>query len=762
MIVDLKSAREMKPKNLNKGKIILNSAKLTSLNSRNQSNTKYTKTTKIIKSNNSKEKIKKTKKTIINNKNSKISQKKILLNAEKKMISNLKKYNMTIESYNKKVITDIIYDERKHIVSVFKDYLLWDEMSDFLKRFYYKHESRNRLPKINHYYEKYTLFPPVYFSLEDVIKIMLKNVKRKKKYLEIIEENEDNMCNNNNNKKKENKEFNRIINPSDISQTVSLKTYKNNTLTNTLSSLNYENESNSKDLGQLINKFINDGDVSYFNDTFIKNKNNSHEIIKNNLDIHTSIFKLDDSEIEKKDYKVENENLEQKIDKNNKTKLPMTGKILEIKKLNFENINKNINTNENLDSNNKNIINKEKIKKTNNSDRQKISNYYSLSNLTNVKSSNIKKKINKNKYNFPNNLLFTQKLLSTTRDSKKIINNEKSNKSLESLFKIIQYPKQLSPRIKINSNTQNKVIKHKRKTNLVIQTNSNKNTISSRINTSQNKKDNKSNTENNSKKNFINNKIITPKFITNNNITSSIYNINLNLNIGNNKKKNLTQNPNSNFNKKQNKNIKNKYNNIRNILYGNSLIPISNNPTFQFSNLFKTKNLNEEQKKNPESKRKDGKISYDLNSNGNNVHISIHKQTSSNTNNNNNSNSNTQPSVNININYQNGNNNLIEKKVSRNEKNVLSNLQSNSIKGKHLVIQLGENNTSIKKKNKNKKNYNIYGNDLINALYHDTSISIGKLKKKLNIQIKKKYPLTSRNEKDIPYNLINKLLTKLK
>ena len=760
MIVNLKSTREMKPNNLNKGKILLNSAKLTSLNSRNQSNTKYTKTTKIIKSNNSKEKINKTKKTIVNNKNLKISQKKILLKAEKKMFSNLKKYNMTIESYNKKVITDIIYDERKHIVSVFKNYLLWDEMSDFLKRFYYKHESKNRLPKINHYYEKYTLFPPVYFPLEDVIKIMLKNVKRKKKYLEMIEENEDNMYNNNN-KKKENKEFKRIINPSDISQTMSLKTYKNNTLTNTISSLNYENENNSKDLGQLINKFIDEGDISYFNDTFLKNKNNSHEIIQNTLDIHTSIFKIDDSEIEKKDYKVDNENLEQKIDKNNKTKIPMTGKVLEIKKLNFEKINEN-NNNENLDSNNKNVKTKEKIKIINNSDRQKISNYYSLSNLTNVKSSNIKKKLNKNKYTFANNLLFTQKLLSTTRDSKKTITNEKTNKSLESLLKIIQYPKQLSPRAKTNSNTQNKVIKHKRKTNLVIQTNSNKNTISSRINTSNNKKDIKSNTENNSKKKNINNNIITPKFITNNNITSKIYNINLNLNIGNNKKKNLTQNPNSNFNKKQCKNIKNKYNNIRNILYGNSSIPISNNPNSQFSNLFKTKNLNIEQKKNPESKRKDGKISYDLNSNGNNVHISIHKQTSSNTNNNNNSNSNTQPSVNININCQNNNNNLIEKKVSRNEKNVLSNLQSNSIKGKHLVIQLCENNTSIKKKNKTKKTYNIYGNDLINALCHDTSMNIGKLKKKLNIQIKKKYPLTSRNEKDIPYNIINKLLSKLK
>ena len=56
MIVNLKSAREIKPK-LNKGKMILNSAKISSLNSRNQSNTKYSKTNKIIKSNSSKEKI---------------------------------------------------------------------------------------------------------------------------------------------------------------------------------------------------------------------------------------------------------------------------------------------------------------------------------------------------------------------------------------------------------------------------------------------------------------------------------------------------------------------------------------------------------------------------------------------------------------------------------------------------------------------------------------------------------------------------------
>ena len=430
MIVNLKSPRDIKPK-LKKGKMILNSAKISSLNSRNQSNGKYSKTNKIIKSNSSKEKIKKTKKAILNNnnKNNNKSHLKILLKAEKKMILNLKKYNVTIDSYNKKIITDIIYDERKHIVSEFKNYLLWDERSDFLKRFYYKYESKNRLPKINHYYEKYTLFTPVYFNLDDVVKIMLKNVKRKKKYLEMIEENEDNMYNNNS-KKKENKDFNQIINPSDITQTMSLKTFKNNTLTNTLSSLNINNESSSKDLGQLINKFVNENDneMSYFDDEiFKKAKNNSHEINNNNLNnINTSFFNLNDSEIEKKNYRVTNENnvnLEKKIDKNNKTKLPMTGKILEIKKLNFQNLNNNNNDNIDLKENK----NMEQYKKNNNSDRQKKSNC-SISNLTNIKNSNIKKNI---KTNFPNNLLFTQKLISTKRESKKKnIYKKKKKKSI--------------------------------------------------------------------------------------------------------------------------------------------------------------------------------------------------------------------------------------------------------------------------------------------------------------------------------------------
>lgn len=41
-----------------------------------------------------------------------------------------------MEYYNIKVINDIIYNEPTHVVSVFKDYLIHDDISEFLKRTY--------------------------------------------------------------------------------------------------------------------------------------------------------------------------------------------------------------------------------------------------------------------------------------------------------------------------------------------------------------------------------------------------------------------------------------------------------------------------------------------------------------------------------------------------------------------------------------------------------------------------------------------------
>jgi hypothetical protein len=55
-------------------------------------------------------------------------------NLLKKTKSKMANYNCGDGDYNKFIVNDIIYDEQKRLVSVFKEYLLWDETSDFLRR----------------------------------------------------------------------------------------------------------------------------------------------------------------------------------------------------------------------------------------------------------------------------------------------------------------------------------------------------------------------------------------------------------------------------------------------------------------------------------------------------------------------------------------------------------------------------------------------------------------------------------------------------
>jgi len=55
------------------------------------------------------------------------------------------------------VVNDLIYNETSHIVSIFKDYLILDDINEFLKRFYLKEqESTVRLPKLCEFYQKYS------------------------------------------------------------------------------------------------------------------------------------------------------------------------------------------------------------------------------------------------------------------------------------------------------------------------------------------------------------------------------------------------------------------------------------------------------------------------------------------------------------------------------------------------------------------------------------------------------------------------------
>jgi len=155
---------------------------------------------------------------------------------------NLKKYSTSNKKYRIFIINTIIFDQRIHEVAVFKNNLLWDESSEFLKRFYKSKESVERIPKISEYYEKYTLFPPVYFGLNGlVVIIMNKWTKRKKNYLEYIEDHEDER----EEKKKKNKNisFEKLINSSLINNKASSKSILSK---NTLDLSKFENESNKK------------------------------------------------------------------------------------------------------------------------------------------------------------------------------------------------------------------------------------------------------------------------------------------------------------------------------------------------------------------------------------------------------------------------------------------------------------------------------------------------------------------------------------
>ena len=93
------------------------------------------------------------------------------------------KYMTSRDLYNVKIVNDIIYNENTHIVSVFKDFLIYDDVSEFLKRFYNVNEAVNRLPKIFDFYDKYSKVFPNYVILGEN-KYMFKNIERKQRLID--------------------------------------------------------------------------------------------------------------------------------------------------------------------------------------------------------------------------------------------------------------------------------------------------------------------------------------------------------------------------------------------------------------------------------------------------------------------------------------------------------------------------------------------------------------------------------------------------
>ena len=73
-----------------------------------------------------------------------------------------------------------MYNEPRHIVIVFKDYLIYDDFSEYLKRYYIKQEAVERLPRVFDFYASFSKLVPNFIGLsKSELKIMLKNIERK-------------------------------------------------------------------------------------------------------------------------------------------------------------------------------------------------------------------------------------------------------------------------------------------------------------------------------------------------------------------------------------------------------------------------------------------------------------------------------------------------------------------------------------------------------------------------------------------------------
>ena len=94
-----------------------------------------------------------------------------------------KKYMTKRDSYNLKVLNDLVFNENTHLVCVFKDYLIYDDTCEFMKRFYANHESVQRLPKVYDFYDKYSEVFPNYIGLKES-KFMFKNIERKQRIID--------------------------------------------------------------------------------------------------------------------------------------------------------------------------------------------------------------------------------------------------------------------------------------------------------------------------------------------------------------------------------------------------------------------------------------------------------------------------------------------------------------------------------------------------------------------------------------------------
>ena len=98
-----------------------------------------------------------------------------------------KKYTSGNFSFNKICINNLIFNENCLVVSRFKDFLIYDDNTEFFRKFYPIKDSFPKLEHILNFYEKYSKIFPNYLVLKEN-KYLYRNIRKKQKMIDALNE----------------------------------------------------------------------------------------------------------------------------------------------------------------------------------------------------------------------------------------------------------------------------------------------------------------------------------------------------------------------------------------------------------------------------------------------------------------------------------------------------------------------------------------------------------------------------------------------
>ena len=290
--------------------------------------------------------------------NSNIQNTKLLIQFEKNCYSRLyNNYNITPKSFNKLIISNIIYNNKLHIVCCFKEFLIFFDPGDFLSSYYKIKDSKGKIKDYCEFYCLNSRIFPNYILLPES-EYIFNNIKKKQKLLDQLEENNNKY----NNEDGQNFFMN---NYSDMNNNISL--HLNKTQSSYISTIFTPS---------IVNSILNEKENTNKNDENNSNISNFNLIIDN-------INKNQKTNRNLLMYKTpENKNIISNGSENGKNSISSSELFINEKNNKINNSIKNKKTNNNTSNNYNN--NKTKYQNKNKYSKEKLS-YFEFSNETNKK-----------------------------------------------------------------------------------------------------------------------------------------------------------------------------------------------------------------------------------------------------------------------------------------------------------------------------------------------------------------------------------------